>query len=95
MGAIGTILRDDSANGHPNRVDDKKPAVSGNERGETTEWVSRKAEKGDGSWDAKSGVTAARFGIARVDAETEIPTLTSHSGRGMLKDEQHPWCGRS
>jgi hypothetical protein len=37
-------------------------------RGETTEWVSRRVEKDDGSLDAKSGVTEAKFGTARVDA---------------------------
>jgi hypothetical protein len=37
-------------------------------RGETTEWASRRVEKDDGSLDAKSGVTEAKFGTARVDA---------------------------
>jgi len=52
-------------------------------RGETTEWASRRVEKDDGSLDAKSGVTEAKFGTARVDAATGIPKIFARRAAGV------------
>jgi hypothetical protein len=38
-------------------------------RGETTQWESRRAEKGDESLGVRSGGTAARFGTAKADVD--------------------------
>lgn len=56
-------------------------------RGETTEWELRRAEKVDESLDAKSGVTEAKFGTARAEAEEFgrlDPGGTTRSCRGLL-----------
>jgi hypothetical protein len=36
-------------------------------RGETTQWESKRAAKGEENLDVRSGVTAARFATAKAD----------------------------
>jgi hypothetical protein len=38
-------------------------------RGETTRWESRRAAKGEESWDGRSGVTAAKSGTVRAEMD--------------------------